>query len=333
MISILIFSCNRSHYLRRAIKYWALSPWPVIISDGSDESLNVDLPSHMTYLHRPGDTIQSRIIELSKKAATPYSVLAPDDDFHTFGGIEKSLSFLKKNLDYSMTQGLYTRYRVDLFHKKPLMHQDYQYASKYLFDDTKPEKRMIAAMTAPTMHYCYAVMRTELLRNVVNAMEGVRDMSRSTFELSFNMIALAYGKYKTLPIFYMAREYQLPSDDSYITFEDWVLLSSPEGFKKWQLNIAKIYSEITGLYLSESLIFIDKAITQFLDYQKPNILHSQPTKRYFQYLKDKIPTYFKYQLLKIKSNYSIIKMIFSDKVNFMEFRQDWKRIKQIILNS
>ena len=330
MISVLIFSCNRSHYLRRTIKYWASSPWPVIISDGSDKSLNVKLSNQMTYLHRPGVPLHYRLIELSKMAKTPYSVFAPDDDFHTFGGIEKSLAFLENNAAYSMTQGLYTRYRVNLFHKKVLLYPDYQYASKYKFDDARPEKRMIGAMTGPTMHYCYAVMRTGLLKNVLKVMEDIRDISRSTFELSFNLIALAYGKYKTLPIFYMAREYQLPDLGSYIAFEDWVRLSSPDGYEKWRLNIAHLYAEITGLNVSKSLIVVDKAITKFLDYKKPNNLQSSSSKRCFQNFKDKIPLRFKTLIFQIRGSGGILKMIFFNHVNLKEFRRDWKRIKQTI---
>lgn len=333
MITVLIFSYNRHHYLRRAIKYWSLSPWAVIISDGSDEPLNINIPSRMTYLHRPRTPLHDRLIELAQMVSTPYSVMAPDDDFYAFEGISKSIKFLEKNTDYSMTQGLYTRFKIDLDNKNVFLYPDYQYASKNKFDDASPEKRIIGAMTGPTMHYCYAVMRTESLRNTLNVLNGVGETSISTFELSFNLASLAQGKYKTLPIFYAAREYQVQNWGSYIKFEDWVRSPSPEGYEKWRLNIASLYAKITGLGVAESLIVFDKAITKFLDYKKPNRECVQTSRRRFPKIRDIIPLRFINLIIQIKGYTSIIKMILSHRVNLIEFRRDWKRIKQTVLES
>jgi glycosyltransferase domain-containing protein len=334
MITVLIFSCNRHHYLKRAIKYWSLSPWAVIISDGSDEPLSYHIPSRITYLHRPDISLQSRLIELAQMASTSYSVLAPDDDFHAFKGIDRSLIFLEKNSDYSMTQGLYTRFHLDMTHKNVFLCPDYQYASKDIFDDASPEKRILRAMTGPTMHYCYAVMRTESLKNVLSVLNGVEETSISTFELSFNLALLAHGKYKTLPVFYAAREYHVQNWSKYRKCEDWIRSPSPEGYEKWRLNIASLYEKITGLSEAESLAVFDNAIVKFLDYKKPNFVSTQPSKRCFRKIRDKIPSRFiKDLIMHIIYKGKILNMIVSHRANLMEFRRDWKRIKKIIFET
>jgi glycosyltransferase domain-containing protein len=333
MITVLIFSCNRHHYLKRAIKYWSLSPWAVIISDGSDEPLSYHIPSRMTYLHRPDISLQSRLSELAQMASTSYSVLAPDDDFYAFKGIERSLMFLEKNSDYSMTQGLYTRFHIDKTHKNVFLYPDYQYASRNIIDDTSPEKRMLRAMTGPTMHYCYAVMRTESLRNVLSVLNGVEEMSISTFELSFNLALFAYGKYKSLPVFYAARESHVQNWGKYTKFEDWVRLPSSEGYEKWRLNIASLCQKINGISEVESLSVFDNVIAKFLDYKKPKFVSTHYSNRRFQKIREIIPLRFKDFFTHILQDGRIIGMIVSHRANLMEFRRDWKRIKKIIFET
>ena len=225
-------------------------------------------------------------------ASTSYSVLAPDDDFYAFKGIERSLMFLEKNSDYSMTQGLYTRFHIDKTHKNVFLYPDYQYASKYILNDASPEKRILKAMTGPTMHYCYAVMRTESLRNTLSVLNGVEETSISTLELSFNLVLLAHGKYKALPVFYAAREYHIQNWSEYRIFEDWVRSPSPEGYEKWRLNITSLYEKITGLSEAESLVVFNNSIAEFFNYKKPSFVSAQPSKRCFQKIRDKIPSRF-----------------------------------------
>jgi glycosyltransferase domain-containing protein len=332
MITILIFSYNRHHYLRRAIKYWSLSPWPVIISDGSDEPLSCDMPAQVTYLYRHGISQQNRLMELAQLASTPYAVLAPDDDFHAFEGIRNSLEFLEKNPDYSMVQGLYGNFRIEKTqnHKSILLNPAYQYASKYAFDDANPEKRIIGAMTGPVMHYIYAVTRTETLRNTLGVLNGVEDIAVSAFEISFILSSLAQGKYRTLPIFYAAREFHSSNWSNHITFESWSRSSSSEGYEKWRLNIATLYAETTGHSVAESLRVFDKAIAKLLDYKKSNREVAQPSKKHIHKIFDIFPLRMKVMIQQIRGNGRMLKMILSHRVDLLEFRRDWKRIKQTI---
>jgi glycosyltransferase domain-containing protein len=265
VVTVLIFSCNRPDYLKKAIKYWSQYKGPVIVADGSIGRILDPISKNIEYLHRPGTGLIERIQEMSNKVNTRYAVLAPDDDFIGFEGLQSILKFLNEHPDYSSAQGLYTRFSGENSPSYISWFWDYCYAAKYSHVDSS-EERILVAMSHPIMHYCYSVMKLECLKSTLGMFDGIDEdsMPPSTFELSFIFSLMSHGKYATLPIFYMAREAQNARHGNK-NFSEWVNLNSTSGYGRWRTNICQTFHKERGYPMPFSVELVDQSVQRVLD--------------------------------------------------------------------
>lgn len=264
MLTILIPSNERPRYLKRAIAYWSMSEWPVFIADGSEEAMSFDGAPNIRYLHRPGVPLDQRLRELSASVSTPYAVLAADDDFVAFEALEHIMNFLDANPGYAAAQGLYTRFAPDSAGGEPHWFWDYRYASRFEFSDPSLERRVIAAVSAPVMHYCYSVVRATALRKTVTLLEGVTDTAASTVELTFNVGLMTVGHFATLPVFYAAREAHPVNWGTAMDIDEWLTKGSKAGSARWRRNLVGLYAAEHQIPEDEARTLVDRVVSTYL---------------------------------------------------------------------
>jgi glycosyltransferase domain-containing protein len=335
MVTVLIFSYNRHSYLRRALAYWASSGYQVIIADGSDNRLAYDFPSNVKYLHRPHVSIIDRILEMVSIANTPFVALGTDDDFIALNGLAVVAKFLNENSDYSSAQGYYTRFYQHHLNSTPIWDWDYRYASNYSFLDIAMESRLHSAMKPPVMHYCYSVMKGDVMKKTLGLLSGVDEMSISTFELSFIPGLMSQGKHTVLPVFFGARQAQQRSWTDAIKLDVWVERNAVDGYAKWRMNVCRLLQNENGLSREEATRIIDDSMIVYLKGYPAKVLGSE------QHLAD--PTSFKAAIWRtvirsLSNKYSrslyesmrICGMLGFDLKMFNLFRRDWSKIKMIL---
>lgn len=335
--TVLIFSYNRPDHLSVALNYWGKYKGPVIVADGSAEPILKQIPKNIQYLHRPGIGAFDRIREMSTKVKTSYAVLAPDDDFIGFEGLQFVVNFLDEHPDYSSAQGLYTRFSTKKSPSYINWFWDYCYAAKYSHIDSSKE-RIMSAMSHPIMHYCYSVMKLECLKSTLDMFDGIDEDSipPSTFELSFIFGLMSHGKYATLSIFYMAREAQNARHDNK-NFSEWVNLNSTSGYGRWRTNICQTFHKERGYPMPFSVELVDQSVQRVLDGHaiKKNASSNVDKNSLINLFKEKIKStlsinsinVLSFIIFKINRFRCLYGMFGLNIVAYLLFFKDWNKIK------
>lgn len=335
MLTVLIFSHNRHRYLRRAIDYWSQLPFEVIIADDSEKPLPFDTPPGFNYLFRPGVSIPDRLYEMAGLVCTDYAVIVADDDFQGYNGILSCIDFLNKHNDYVAAQGHFTRF---FFNHRLINIADYTYANNYQFESENPRSRIEQAMENLFMHQVYSVFRTETLRKIVDTIQGVNWRVGGVIELSFSLILLALGKFRTLPVFYSAREGSAPDQfksnalpiDAWLTGTEYLA-----EIETWRRKCCNTYIAEVGSTESLARDTFDTAISKYmmrhskkrLERKNPPI-HKSILKRFFQ---DRLSEIVQTVSIELRMN----KDQKTYKIGYpwcdRAASEDWIRMKKIIL--
>ena len=115
-VAVLIPTINRSEFLIRQLRYYALtkSPHPVYVGDASDETHKrkveeciAELGEIITvhYYHWPQHTDRQAYRRLSTLVEEEFCAFSGDDDFLVPDSLTKCAAFLKDNPEYSTAQG------------------------------------------------------------------------------------------------------------------------------------------------------------------------------------------------------------------------------------
>ena len=237
-LTICIFTRNRPKQLTNTLRYLGRIGVSVVILDASDQKFDFDFASNVTYLNTPGMPIDARFIMFSKLVKTKYILLSPDDDFFLPGGLEISLNYLEGNPDYSSVQGLRIRLiRDPKFRWIP----DYTTQAHLVFDSDNLIERL--RQMSISMHYVYAIQRTDTFTEIVNCLEETHTSLRDAdakIELVFNYLLPLYGKHRILPVLYSARTlHKYEGHD--IQFSSWINDPREPSAIKFKSNIHKIY--------------------------------------------------------------------------------------------
>lgn len=194
MLTVIIPTYNRYHYLKRLLKYFCGNNLNVIIGDSSEiqEEFNLKMDLKISYLKLPSDyTVHQKVHRLLQDVGTQYCVICADDDFIVPSAMERCRDFLERNADYSVCQGLF--YLKNKNKWIPLYH-----TARSLTEDTN--ERLVYYL----FHYFpvyYGLYRTDTLRLMFNeALKLTKDIVLSEFILAQTAVRL--GRVRVLPIFY-----------------------------------------------------------------------------------------------------------------------------------
>ena len=216
--NIIIPTYERPAYLRRILNYYSDcgKDFKIIVADSSsDENKKVnkeiissvsnldiqyldDYPAKISPYHKIADAVNH--------ADEKYCALCADDDFVTPDGINQSVDFLEKNLDFAIAHGRYVSFHFEddergkqQFYWKPIYSQE-----SIAFPD--PETRLSYHLSNYLIATFYAVHRTDFMKMILK--ETVKFTNYDRFgELLLSMLALIYGKMKCLDVLYAARDY------------------------------------------------------------------------------------------------------------------------------
>lgn len=248
-LTICIFTRNRPNQLSNTTRYWGRLGVSVIILDASDQKLDFEFDSNVTYLHTPGVPIEARFIMFAKLVKTKYILLSPDDDFFLPGGLEICLNYLEDNSDYSSVQGL----RIRLIRDPKLRWiPDYTKQAELVFDSDDLIERL--RLMSISMHYMYAILRTDNFIEIVNCLEDTQTSKRDAdakIELVFNYLLPLFGKHRILPVFYSARTSH-KHEGFDIQFSNWINDSRDSSALKFKSNIHDIYVSKLDCTISEA---------------------------------------------------------------------------------
>ena len=199
-ITIIIPTENRHFLLDRSINYYSqFKNIHLIICDSSFDKYIFE-KKNIIYLHNPNATFSAKLLFALELVTTKYVVFCADDDFLVEESIYKAQNFLNENTNYVSVQGQYIMFSLD--YKIVTFHPLYNNL-QYNIEDSLPCNRVVRSMR-PYMHQFYSLFRTDVLLQCMKVAN--KSIYISNVELSVNLVGMLFGKHKTMPIFWMARD-------------------------------------------------------------------------------------------------------------------------------
>lgn len=119
MLTFVVPTRNRSHYLSRMLHYYAQNHlrYPILIADASDpehrtraEELVKHFQGRLNVGHRPYPAGTSNVVCLAhilKDVRTPYTVFGSDDDFYVPAALEQCVQFLETHPGHRVVHGIF----------------------------------------------------------------------------------------------------------------------------------------------------------------------------------------------------------------------------------
>jgi glycosyltransferase domain-containing protein len=167
-LTVVIPSYNRQDYLLRQVIYWAASNVSVVIADGSETPLDIDIQgeiakrTNIKYVHSPS-SFADRMRLAGEMLSTAYAVLSGDDEFLLWDGLHQALLKLKGDGVAVACMGQSLGFNVDektfaVTYSAGYPHQRYEVSQ------STAAARANAAMGNYVAATCYAVIKSDVWR-------------------------------------------------------------------------------------------------------------------------------------------------------------------------
>lgn len=262
ILTMVIPTFNRNPYLNRAIEYYAGAPFKINIIDSSDNAYQAEFPENINYKHTSLG-FPEKLFKAMEMVNTKYFVLCGDDDFVSFSGMEGCLSFLEQHGHYVAAQGrsIAFKNKNGVIKKSPLN----PYARNLDVTAMNVESRIVqyTNIYVPLM---YSVMRTEVVRDIFDAMHRYKIKEANLIEMGVALGLAIRGKLKILPLFYAAREKIAYSGGK--TYKTIMDISKDKGssaeYKRFKAMLAEMIVRSAKCELPEALLIVAKGLSIYL---------------------------------------------------------------------
>ena len=187
---------------------------------------------------------------------TEYVMLADNDDFLNFYGINKCIDYLKNNNDFDFVGG------DTLFIRESRIKNKYHLTpgqkNSKIYDSKKGKENIInyfSKKKSNTIVY-YSIFKKDFLMTVLNNLVNTKNISMNHFEIFFNIISIFYGKFKYVKCNHYIRLHNSSGSLNAKIKKDFRILIQEEQFRK-SLNSMKS--------LLEDLNFLEKEANELLN--------------------------------------------------------------------
>jgi len=261
-LTIVIPTINRPQLLKRALDYWGVTDYSVIVADGSESAFSGDLPDNVRYIHDAISRPWERWHDALCQVKTPYVAVCGEDDFLSMNGVKQCLEFLNSNKDYVSAQGHGVEFTVDGMDNIAVGAFMEKRAGMHIDADTADE-RMHQLFEEVYMFQMFSVYRTHMLQLVLASVKKQKNMTY--VELGAAMIPTIFGKHRILPVFYYARENVTGSSTGTVECPrfDVQNRSGADDFVKYCDIVAKIYADADNVSREVAVAIVDRTFAEY----------------------------------------------------------------------
>lgn len=317
-LTIVIPTLNRQEFMMRQIAYWKNSGVTMIILDGSNTPVDIELykqlesDDNINYIYN-NSSLTKRLSLANKYIKTKYTVYCSDDDFLLPFGLSKSIEALENDPKAVASVGHTLRFNY-LRNNKISYGSCYQYESFYTSKDNFIERLEYVAnnYTAAT---CFAVMKTDIW---IKSWGNIPSYSSSqVLELFQAFTVYINGNLLIQDQLYLLRSLEnLPlssiDNNREISSYDWCTLN--EYRKEKEDFISRCIVQIQSLEISSQPIHIlRKNLNTILENLTANLKNSTGSKHRLNLIIDQIKRFKFAQMFK-----TILKIAYPscDKLNY-----------------
>tara|TARA_Y100000590_G_scaffold346710_1_gene397074 strand:- start:5986 stop:6987 length:1002 start_codon:yes stop_codon:yes gene_type:complete len=304
-------------------------PFNILILDSSSDKYDHQIDIYINrqnILYKKYDSsifFPQKINDGCKYIKTTFAVLCADDDFLIPNGIIESRNFLYDNGEYSSAHGLYFNHsNIEEAKKRGFSISPLSREITESTDETTGVSRIQTYLLGKLSNYpLYAVHRSKIFCSIWNETNKyVSDWGLS--ELFPCCISLAYGKMKTLPVFYSSRE---PNTFSWGDENRFKSMYSKKNIDLASKGISALLSRIDKIKTEEAYILIQKSFKKYLIRSKEKkIKASNSIFLFWNMLRRKIAIRTKIRTLLFNGFHPSIPK---------SYYEDYKKIKDSVLNA
>lgn len=291
MLTLIIVTRNRAHYLEKLLSYYAFLnlKYPLLIGDSSDTEeagknrvLCDRLKSKLSvsYFHFPHDPQCGPSAELFRvwyslldKVQTPYTVHHPDDDFFNPSCLEKCVAFLESNSDYSAAHGF----------SLVVMETDSRVVGTGKYPQPSNEEKSSSERLLRSFTVCssmeFSVKRTEQVREALGCNIQSQFATNHFMELLNSGFTAVHGKIKKLDqLLHMVRRIHSQSISSAYSRDvfKWITHSKfSEDWNRFSDILSVAMAKRDQLSQEESKSAVKKAFWAYLKLELNSKWHGQ----------------------------------------------------------
>ncbi len=264
MLTIVIPTYERHDRLARALAYWRESPFDVVVADGSRQPWAGGVPANVRYTHDNVSSTFSRWGRAVRSVRTKYVAMCADDDFHGVTALHRCVAFLEANPDHASVQGRYLYFDQS---RPGSVSLGYPQAASFAVAAESIRERLLQAMN-PFMHQIYAVHHARHLQDAIG--DFPEAMTANALELQVSLVSAVFGKHRTLPLFYSARE-SLAGSAGGVCDQDllprWVYEpDNADAVGLWRSRVAQLICAQGQVSASDAEAAFDAAIRAYVEF-------------------------------------------------------------------
>ena len=283
-VAIIIPTINRSEFLIRQLRYYALvkSPHPVYVGDASDEEHRrkvekfiAELGGKVTvhYHHWPRHNDRQAYRKLSGLVEEEFCAFSGDDDLLVPDSLTKCASFLKENLEYSTAQGKGVAFEL----KRDGAYGEFEFVNSYWRKTGAEETTGRERLLSVSKNYWVANFSVHRTNELCEDSGVIGDMPDTSFaEILHNFLFHIKGKSKNIDCLYLFRQVH-PSqhsspliewnDDQFlkITSKDW-----HPSYKIFQARTIAALAKTDGISESAAAEIVKQSLWAYLADAVPN---------------------------------------------------------------
>lgn len=211
---ILIPTYNRPNYLKRILEYYDSfnNKFKIIVADSSIDKykkMNGRLISSFDNLkieyldeYSPSLNAHHKLADMVQHVKEKYCIFCADDDFVIPSGIEESIKFLEKNLDFICAHGNYLNYKYNQKYKTFYWKKIYPYESLKSNDPRERLKKHLKNY----YQVLYATHRTKQRKLIYDEVLNSNVDPMQFGEIQPDQLSIIIGKMKRIDKLYMMRE-------------------------------------------------------------------------------------------------------------------------------
>ena len=273
MLSLVIPTYNRPHFLGRLLRYYQELNFPhaIVVADSSDSdhlsknrrgvdslgtNLNIEYRSYETDIE-----FAEKLSDSLQYVSTPYIALSADDDFFIPSTLSRGVQFLQGHPDYALAHGDAATFRL----KSSIVYGQIKQVHRYnqrTIDHASGAQRLLDHFT----HYSttwYSVQRTEqLCENYRKTVEFGIDPYFT--ELLPSGLALIQGKAKKLDGLYMVRQSNSTKEYAVPSYFDWVASPAwPSKYERFRDRLGEALARQDGVGLEEARDVVEEAFSNY----------------------------------------------------------------------
>jgi len=289
MISIVIPTYNRPHFLARLLQYYRSVGFahPIVVADSSSPPeieangrCVASLQGELDVRHEvfpPSIYFPLKVAQVLATVDTEYAVLCADKDFLVPRAIEQCARYLEVNPDYSVAHGRAAVIQsVETSSGRRILSRSYPQRT---LEGDEPQIRLQDHIQNYTATFYSVHRRLELLRNMQLTADNTVDLRFS--ELLSSCLSVIQGKAKCLDVLYMVR--QGHPDYSTARTIPWSTVLTSDDFSQRDAQFRNCLAEelvgVTGMSITEARDVVNHAFTAYLAHLKPSAPSFEQTVR------------------------------------------------------